>query len=133
MLERKVTLKPTQKGSLGEDKKKRTPVEPASDLITFRDPKSKRTDGRARFTAAAHHATSSVNQAAGFISNRYSQMQEAEGRHIFVGPEDPKRIDTHRGGSVYRCDEEADVFGKKGLIARLFPHVCVASVTMNTN
>jgi hypothetical protein len=104
VLERKIIMKPS---ALDSSKQRRTRVvEPAeiqkrtrvASLITFRDPKAKRTDGRARFTAAAHHATSSVNQAAGFISNRYSQMQEAESRHMFVGPEDPNRIDTHRGG-----------------------------------
>ena len=77
-------------------------------LIPFRDPKSKRVDGRSRFTAEAHHATSTINQAAGFISNRYAEMQEKAGESLFIGG-DKQTIDTHRGGSVYRCDEVADV------------------------
>ena len=35
-------------------------------------------------------------------------MQEKSGESLFVGG-DKRTIDTHRGGSVYRCDEEADV------------------------
>ena len=76
-------------------------------LIQFRE-KSARIDGRAKFTGRAHLATSEINRAAGFPSNRYPEIQKAEGKHLFEGGKSTT-VDTHKGGSVCRCDELADI------------------------